>query len=152
MAYKDRKKPGQSDPSRWSSQDPDTVTTLAQNSIDVDTSALYDFYAVMRRQYPSIFRGWSIEQFKNWNDDRIAQLAINPPIETTAQARKRIWLANGKMIWNPETRRTEVGRWNESKGDFELIPPAEKKPISSRSMSGWILALLAYYEMGAPLY
>ena len=115
-------KGSQSDPSRWNSQTPETVTKLAQHSIDADLASLTDFFVSMRRIYPSIFSGWSLTQFKNWNDQRILELAERPPPETTSQARKRIWLANGKTIWNPETRRTEVGRWNESKGDFELIP------------------------------
>ena len=113
---------GKSDPSRWSSADPDTVTKLAEHRINIDLAELPDMYWYMRRQYPGVFQGWSIEQFKNWNDERILALATRPAPETTAQARKRMWQANGKMIWNPETRRTERGRWNEITGNSELIP------------------------------
>lgn len=74
MTYKYRQKPGQSDPGRWSLPDPDTLTNLAAASIDVDTAELHDYYAQMRRMYPSIFRGWSIEQFKNWIDSKVAAL------------------------------------------------------------------------------
>ena len=81
---------GQTDPSRWNSADPNTVTELAKHSINADLAELTDFFVHMRRIYPSIFRGWSLTQFKNWNDQRILDLAIIPPIETTEQARARI--------------------------------------------------------------
>ena len=112
----------QSDPSRWDSADPDTVAKIAQRSIDVDMAALYDWYWQCKRQYPGTFRGWTIEQFKNWNDSRIAALDEPAPVETTAQARKRIWEQAGKRMWNPETRKIESSRWNDASGDFELIP------------------------------
>ena len=79
-----------SDPGRWSSADPDSVTKLAQHHIDADVAEINDFFWSMRRQYPGIFQGWSLTQFKNWNDERILALAEKPPIETTEQARARI--------------------------------------------------------------
>ena len=79
-----------SDPSQWNSQTPETVTKLAQHSIDADLASLNDFFCSMRRIYPSIFSGWSLTQFKNWNDQRILELAEKPPIEDTETARRRI--------------------------------------------------------------
>ena len=75
-----------SDPSRWDSADPDAVTKLAQSSINVDLAALQDWFAFCRLKYPSIFRGWTVEQFKNWNDERIAALDREYPAQTYDEA------------------------------------------------------------------
>ena len=75
-----------SDPSRWDSADPDAVTKLAQSSINVDLAALQDWFYECKRQHPSIFRNWTIEQFKNWNDQRIADLVT--PAEVTLPGAK----------------------------------------------------------------
>ena len=129
MSYKYRQKPEQqrkSDPDRWNSVDPDAVTTLAQVSINMDLAALHDWFMQCKRQYPSVFRGWSIEQFKNWNDQRIADLIDNKPgaALSTAETRKRMWERSGKRIWNPDTKQLEPSQWNDATGDFELIPAA----------------------------
>ena len=105
------------DPSRWNSADPADVTKLAQRSIDVDMAALYDWYWQCKRMYPGVFQGWSIEQFKNWNDKRIADLI------------------------EPEPAPAE---------DYDQALTAIRKNCGHTA--GWMLALLAYYEMGAPLY
>ena len=65
---------------RWSSADPATVTALAKHSIDADLAAITDFFVHMRHIYPSMFRGWSLTQFKNWNDERILALADPEPV------------------------------------------------------------------------
>ena len=65
---------------------PDTVTALAAASITIDLAALNDWFMYCRFKYPSIFRGWTIEQFKNWNDKRIAELELQPPAQTYDEA------------------------------------------------------------------
>ena len=59
---------------------PDTVTALAAASINIDLASLHDWFMYCKMKYPSTFRGWTIEQFKIWNDQRIA--ALNGPIPT----------------------------------------------------------------------
>ena len=75
-----------SDPKRWDSADPDTITALAAASITIDLAALNDWFMYCRFKYPSIFRSWTVEQFKNWNDKRIAELELQPPPQTYDQA------------------------------------------------------------------
>ena len=75
-----------SDPKRWDSADPDTITALAAASITIDLAAMQDWFGYCRFKYPSIFRGWTIEQFKNWNDERIAALDREYPPQTYDEA------------------------------------------------------------------
>ena len=82
----DRNYTRNSNPSRWDSADPDTVTRLAEHGINADLAALNDWFYQCKRQYPSIFRGWTVEQFKNWNDKRIAELELQPPAQIYDQA------------------------------------------------------------------
>jgi len=96
-----------SDPSRWDSADPDTVTHLAQHSIDMDIAALNDWFMYCKSKYPSQFRHWTMTQFKNWNDQRIADLDIKLPAQTTAEALKEIEGRVSGMAgkWDPETKK-----------------------------------------------
>ena len=101
---------------------PNHVTSNLKHEIDVDLAALQDWYAYCRFKYPSKFRGWSIQQFKNWNDRRIEELDGPTQMLSTAVARKRIWESTGKRMWNPDTKQLEPSQWNDATGDFELIP------------------------------
>ena len=65
---------------------PDTVTALAAASITIDLAAMQDWFGYCRFKYPSKFRGWTIEQFKNWNEERIAALDREYPVQTYDEA------------------------------------------------------------------
>ena len=89
MSYKDREKPKQNRHSnqadRWGSADRVTKNLLGE--VNVDLAALQDWYAYCRFKYPGTFRNWSIEQFKDWNDRRIADLEIvMPPLSDKVAA------------------------------------------------------------------
>jgi len=66
-------------PDRWGSKDPDKLTKGLKGEIDVDLAALNDWFLYCKMKYPSFFRGWTIEQFKTWNELRIAALEAPHP-------------------------------------------------------------------------
>ena len=65
---------------RWSN--PDELTARINKGMNVDLAALQDWFGYCRFKYPSIFRGWTIEQFKDWNEERIAALDREHPPQT----------------------------------------------------------------------
>ena len=105
---------------RWSN--PDELTARINKGMNVDLAALQDWFGYCRFKYPSKFRGWTIAQFKDWNDRRIEELDGPTQMLSTAVARKRIWESTGKRMWNPDTKQLEPSQWNDANGDFELIP------------------------------
>ena len=101
MSYKDREKPKQNRHStqadRWGSADRVTKNLLGE--VNVDLAALQDWYAYCRFKYPGTFRNWTVEQFKDWNDRRIADLAIvAPPMSDKVAAMSSTALMANKVM------------------------------------------------------
>ena len=78
-----------SNPSRW--DNPDTITNQTQQGLNIDLAALNDWFGYCRMKYPSTFRGWSIEEFKRWNELRIAELDRTPKPQTYEEAKAEIF-------------------------------------------------------------
>jgi len=73
----------------------DNIVDQAQRDIKSDNADLYDFFHYCRRANYDFFKGWSIERFKDWNDQRIASLGdsappIDPPVADIQSLANRI--------------------------------------------------------------
>ena len=96
------------DTTKYPRDNPNSITAGLSNELNHDKAALYDWYMYCRSHFPTQFRGWTIERFQSWNEQRILELDTDSKeTGTTAQVLSDMQKANGYMVWNNDSLAVE---------------------------------------------
>lgn len=104
-----------SNPSRWDS--PDKLTANLGQEIQTDLADLADWFWYCKRNFPTTFRGWSMTQFKIWNEQRIAELETSQRNKDYGEALLELEKATGNRRWCPTDKKViSIDAWIEKHG------------------------------------